>query len=579
MKHPIFSSLFAATIVIASLSSCEDMMDTKTSTYLYDDGSKLNTASDSLYSAMGVLTQLQKIGERYVLLGELRGDMVDVTPTADFSLREISEFNISADNEYLSTRDYYSVINNCNYALARIDEDIKVNSTKVMLPEIAAIRAMRDWTYLQLGLNFGSVTYITEPILSLEESLANYPTLQLDELVGKLIADLEPYAEIDTPNYGNVDGQDSRYFFIQPLLLLGDLYLYNNEYENAAATYYRYIERFSLSLSYGYGNRWTTSSMDAANTGNLNAYYDERRSIIPYSSDAKDYHPNILNLTYNSLPSILPSGWWIDQMNSIDHFHVDNMDNNIITGNLQGDLRGMLVYRGGTRETASAFGNIITGLNSKNCLITKYYNNADANSSITSPDNELFAKEDPRQNRSIVTYRTPHVYLRYAEAVNRAGKPTLAFAVLKYGLNRNYMTLGQPTGDLEADAEITEAPVIDPQELSDGKFWTNFATLDLDNCGTAMRGRGLGIRLEGSTYLIPEGLTSEERIEFVEEEILREMAAETAFEGNRFFDLLRMSHHRTNHPALLAEKVSMRFSDPATARARLMNSENWWIKK
>ena len=32
-------------------------------------------------------------------------------------------------------------------------------------------------------------------------------------------------------------------------------------------------------------------------------------------------------------------------------------------------------------------------------------------------------------------YRSSLLYLRYAEAVNRAGKPSLAFAVLKHGLN------------------------------------------------------------------------------------------------------------------------------------------------
>ena len=37
--------------------------------------------------------------------------------------------------------------------------------------------------------------------------------------------------------------------------------------------------------------------------------------------------------------------------------------------------------------------------------------------------------------RTLPLYRVSHVYLRLAEALNRLGKPTMAFTVLIYGLN------------------------------------------------------------------------------------------------------------------------------------------------
>jgi hypothetical protein len=58
------------------------------------------------------------------------------------------------------------------------------------------------------------------------------------------------------------------------------------------------------------------------------------------------------------------------------------------------------------------------------------------------------------KNRSTWIYRSALLYLRYAEAVNRAGKPSLAFAVLKYGLNATNMA--NPTR-------------ISPFELADAK--------------------------------------------------------------------------------------------------------------
>ena len=160
-------------------------------------------------------------------------------------------------------------------------------------------------------------------------------------------------------------------------------------------------------------------------------------------------------------------------------------------------------------------------------------------------------------------YRNSHVWLRYAEAVNRMGKPTLAFAVLKYGLRSE---------------TVTDETKVDPAELEDELVYTNFSSSQFDaNRGTAVRGRGLGISLSQSTYLIPDFDTENERIEWVENEIVREMAAETMFEGNRFFDLMRVSNHRGGTD-YFAEMVSRRFANPDAAKALLSNRENWWLK-
>ncbi len=92
-----------------------------------------------------------------------------------------------------------------------------------------------------------------------------------------------------------------------------------------------------------------------------------------------------------------------------------------------------------------------------------------------------------------------------------------------------------------------------------------------------MRGRGLGIDLQQSTYVIPEFDTPQETMEWVEDAIVAEMAAETQFEGNRFFDLVRVSRHRGGTD-YFAEKVSRRFPNPEAAKALLRNTDNWWLK-
>lgn len=568
--------IVAAVCTMAGLSSCEDMLDTKSDAYVYDMA--LDNANDSIYSALGILTQLQGIGERYVLLGELRGDLVTVPATADLGLQNVSNFSTQAGDTYSSHRDWYSVINNCNYALAHMDTTIVEHNNKVLLPEYAAIRTLRDWTYLQMGLTFGSVAYITTPITSVDEAEASHEKISLDALVDSLAADLEPLAGrgIRPLDYGSIDGLQSSRFFIRPELLLADLYLYQGKYGQAAQMYYYVIDDLGLTMPVeGRSNHWETSVRDNAIYDGNNSYTDEALSLIPYSSDTKAYHPNIVNLTYNTKPSILPAEGFISQMAQKNYYQIDRLGISIISGYLQGDVRGMFEFSKNGLSHQGAYGVFATSTLSRQTMIAKFYDNAVENTSVTSPGNAMFDEDNPvRIVRHVSTYRVPMVYLRYAEAVNRAGKPSLAFAVLKYGLRNEVMATAM--GKEEYDGK--EA-LIDPAELEDNKPWTDFTDKKFDNnYGSAMRGRGWGIPLDKESYVIPEGLTQDEKIEWVENQILDEMAAETCFEGHRFFDLLRIARHRADFPKLLVDKVSSRFADPQAAAARLSDQDTWWIK-
>jgi len=164
---------------------------------------------------------------------------------------------------------------------------------------------------------------------------------------------------------------------------------------------------------------------------------------------------------------------------------------------------------------------------------------------------------------SIPLYRHPHLYLRFAEAVNRTGKPSFAFAVLKYGLT---------------EINIENSAIVNPAELEGMESYLNFRNFK-NNIGTATRGRGLGVQRDQTDFVIPPYDNLNDSINWVESCILEEMAAETAFEGNRFFDLLRISRHRNDHPAFMAEKVSLKYGDSNTdMKEKLMNISAWFIK-
>ena len=86
--------------------------------------------------------------------------------------------------------------------------------------------------------------------------------------------------------------------------------------------------------------------------------------------------------------------------------------------------------------------------------------------------------------------------------------------------------------------------------------------------GTRTRANVKGMSVEDPRYIEP-----------VEDLIMEERALELAFEGHRWFDLMRIARHRED-PAYLADKVAAKFSDPITreeVRNRLMNPSNWYL--
>ena len=88
---------------------------------------------------------------------------------------------------------------------------------------------------------------------------------------------------------------------------------------------------------------------------------------------------------------------------------------------------------------------------------------------------------------------------------------------------------------------------------------------------------GMGIRarvnLQNAVAKNPGDLNEVENI------ILNERAMEEAFEGHRWFDLIRAARHKKD-PAFLADRIASKFSDPVKreeVRNRLMDEQNWFI--
>lgn len=237
-------------------SSCDDMLNVESNRveYEFDDW----TLNDSVYSVLGILKGVQQVGDRQVLINELRADLISLNKSkAVIDVQELSrsEFNL-ASNKYLDVKDYYAIINNCNIYFKRV-ESIKEDTLyrKFIMPEYVAVKAVRAWTYLQLAINHEYVPYFTEPILthSAAEEVMNKPMLSRDEILAKLIEELLPYenpALFPMPAW-DADGMalkfayknssvdfETKKAFVPVRMLLGDMYLWRGEYKNAAKCYY-----------------------------------------------------------------------------------------------------------------------------------------------------------------------------------------------------------------------------------------------------------------------------------------------------------------------------------------------------
>ena len=92
----------------------------------------------------------------------------------------------------------------------------------------------------------------------------------------------------------------------------------------------------------------------------------------------------------------------------------------------------------------------------------------------------------------------------------------------------------------------------------------------------------LGIR--GRVYLAskeaPAYITGEALMLYIEDLIIAERALELAYEGKRWFDLVRIAERR-NDPGYLADKIAAKFAGTAKyneIHTWLMNPENWYIQ-
>src|SRR5699024_10663945 len=111
------------------------------------------------------------------------------------------------------------------------------------------IGAIRSWLYLQLGIHYGTVPYITDPLATIQDvqDESKYPRVPFDQLVDQLTQFTEALPNKEpmpagTSLFTTMDSYNTAKMFVNKYLLLGDLNLWKGNWPEAARYFHQMMD-------------------------------------------------------------------------------------------------------------------------------------------------------------------------------------------------------------------------------------------------------------------------------------------------------------------------------------------------
>lgn len=584
MNKNIINKFLPALLIsfcLMTLSSCKKMFDVKPITAL-DKEQTYRNVFDADAAVWGIYGKTMHLAERWMLLNELRADLLQYTSNADEYMKQLSNHNVTADNPYINPQPFYEVILNCNDALKNFnimlaDKKLKVDEYNQRYSDIAALRS---WIYLQLGIHYGTVPYVTEPLENVNDikNETLFPRLSFDLLLNKLIETVEglPYKEgysAQTTLRTTVDQYPSEKFFINKYVLLGELYLWRgkgNDFNLAAQKFKRIMMNGTLFRTGDdqYFNQYRIYQADVVNNNDISVGYIRFREnditqLIDNNSQGwrSIFARAITDQQFNwewiwVLPfdkNFSPENPFVKLFSPVGGKYqlkpsqaaMDNWNSQMQRNNFPFDARGRFTVRtiGGQP------------------VVMKYLYN------YISPNTGLPIVNLYERNSKWFLYRAATLHLHYAEAANRDRRSKIAYGIINNGIKA---TFDNP----DSIAKTNVMRTYDDEPYA-------FMARQGDPPGPVYRDewyRAVGIR--GRAYVTNVPLVGDSVIA-IENMAINEAALETAYEGQRWGDLLRIALRRDD-PAFLADKIYNKLSKDnipgaEAARAKLMNKNNWYL--
>ena len=527
MKKRINIKLFQLIVilfVIVTSTSCSDKFFDEQAGDRITPDKHYKSMNDAQASLAGAFSPLQKALPNLILIDGLLSDQMNVTPNTNAYLREINEHSFAGGNPYLDASDYYKVIINANEAIANLSKISKIDrdfDDKMYKSNLYALESLKSWTYLTLVRLYGKAVLIDNNLTELPQvkSVPLEKQVMIDTLINRLVRQIPPVNTIEY-RFGN---------YMNGKAVLGELYLEKGDYANAvkyltlAIESYQNWPRTNVYKVDGFASEgWRFIFNAENNTGGLKIVdppHPEIISAVPY---------DMFQSQFNPLPTyMLPIGNFevIPSQNLINTFMRQ------VQSAAKPDTSD--VFRGlGTLESGPA---TLDTTSTGEYYINKY----------------SIYKSNPYSS-PIVISRAADLHLLLAEALNRSNNSKIALILLNGGFK----------------SEKSVPPAYNKWKLN------------------------IGIR--GRAYLkpviVPDSLNGEPAvegsaayIEYVEDLIIEERSMELAFEGKRWFDLVRIAERRTGTPNYIADKVTAKFSAPEQSamkemvRTKLLIPANWYL--
>lgn len=545
MKSRLFVTVLLAVLALGVTTSCEDMFDIDSNRVAYDH--KIDSSVDSVYSTLGVLQCVRKVADRYVILGEARGDLAVIDEKrTETALRNLANFDFDADNKYLNVRDYYAIINNCNYVLANMDASLKLGNQYVLEDEYAAMLGIRAWTYLQLAINYGEVPYYTYPLIS--ESDIERAKAEEKRDIQFITADLAPelisHLDVKLPSFVATTGS---YPVLR--LVLAELYLWSRDYVNAAKYYREYfMENPVEKLVVADGEERTLTHAEYISTlGGKFATWNGREPSVRVSASATVTEPASAKKTEDYLAAITVSGELSSEVMSL--FFSGHLQPSPSWKSLSAKQWVFNVTdNGGTKSIKSTEK---VGDMRRFAYLTEGVTMAPLDEGGESEKFDIYTKHSNR----IVFQRRSIACLRWAEAMNALAREQFPDA---YAAGDSARLAEARMNAMNAFYLLKDASQVFFPEGSELR--TEFENV-FEKIQTSMyvgiHARGAGdVYYDQTHYVltpnriaerlgIPDStVTFNDTIQYIDELIIDELALESTLEGNRFGDLIRFAERR-----------------------------------
>ncbi len=487
MKKKSIIGVFAALLGLGmTTTSCEDML-----TPDLDNRALSFTGTDTVNFYLGVLSTMQDVYENNILLGDIRSDLVDTTSYVSDSVAQISNFTKTEDTEngLLNRAAYYKVINQCNFYLAKVDTMAMKNSNYYMRREFAQVQMLRAWTYMQLVQNYGSVPFIVSPVDNANTGWETNPEkgwATADNLLDLLNADglsraYEYERTLGSIQYGSFENGaitvPHSLLVFPGDLVMGDLYLLRGaskaDYEKAAEYYYHYMEL--QARVNGKGTGYSSAAMNRSMSNGQTTYFPsasgwastfmDMSSTMSTTGDVSTLVLSAANSTFGTVMTRAAQIYGFDPTssssttvgeNSAGEEEITTSGTISVTADYKNrqigasrkytNLSNAQLYRYNTVSSTSGevidvvypdgvgdarVGGTVVNVQTDAGVLPFVQKRAFSGSTVfgygTSPTSFKY-------NYTFPVYRMRQVYLRYAEAINRAGFPRYAFAILRDGL-------------------------------------------------------------------------------------------------------------------------------------------------